>query len=68
MNCKRFGRKLPWPNWRYYPSICLEELRETMKNLSWCPRNIPTGHLPNTSPIMVNTLSIRLNGIFAAFL
>jgi hypothetical protein len=34
MNQKGYGRKWPWPNLRYYPGICLEALRKTMKNLS----------------------------------
>jgi hypothetical protein len=33
MNWKEYGRKQAWPNLRYYPSICLEELRKTMKKL-----------------------------------
>jgi hypothetical protein len=31
MNWKGCGRKWLWPNLRYYPSVCLEELRKTMK-------------------------------------
>jgi hypothetical protein len=31
MNWKGYGRKQSWPNLRYYPEICLEGLRETMK-------------------------------------
>jgi hypothetical protein len=34
MNRKVHGRKWPWPNLRYYPGICLEGLRKTMRNLS----------------------------------
>jgi hypothetical protein len=34
MNWKEYGRKQSWPNLRYYPGICLEGLRETMKNVS----------------------------------
>jgi hypothetical protein len=33
MNWKGCGRKQSWPNLRYYPSIYLEELRQTIKNL-----------------------------------
>jgi hypothetical protein len=33
MNWKGYGRKWSWPNFRYYPGICVEELRKTMKNL-----------------------------------
>jgi hypothetical protein len=33
MNWKEYGRKLSWPNLRYYPGICLEGLKKT-KNLS----------------------------------
>jgi hypothetical protein len=28
------GRKQSWPNLRYYPGICVEKLRKTIKNLS----------------------------------
>jgi hypothetical protein len=31
MNWKGYGKKQPWPNLRYYPSICQEGLRETTK-------------------------------------
>jgi hypothetical protein len=31
---ERYGRKRSWPNLKYYPSMCLEGLRKTMKNLS----------------------------------
>jgi hypothetical protein len=34
MNWKGCGRKRSCPNKRYYPGICLEELRKTMKDLS----------------------------------
>jgi hypothetical protein len=34
MNWKGCGRKSSWPNLWYYPGICLEGLRKTMKNLS----------------------------------
>jgi hypothetical protein len=34
MNWKGCGKKRSWPNLRYYPSICLEGLRKTTKNLS----------------------------------
>jgi hypothetical protein len=34
MNWKGYGRKWLWPNLRYCPWICVEVLRETMKNLS----------------------------------
>jgi hypothetical protein len=34
MSWKGYGRKLSWPNLRYYPGICLEGLRKTKKNLS----------------------------------
>jgi hypothetical protein len=33
MNWKGCGRKRSWPNLRYYPYICLEGLKKTMKNL-----------------------------------
>jgi hypothetical protein len=32
MNRKGCGRKRPWPNLRYYSSICLEGLRNITKN------------------------------------
>jgi hypothetical protein len=31
MNGKGCGRKLSWPKIRYYPSICLDGLKKTMK-------------------------------------
>jgi hypothetical protein len=31
MNWKGFGTQQSWPNLRYYPGICLEELRKTTK-------------------------------------
>jgi hypothetical protein len=31
MNWKGYGRKRSQPNLRYYPGICLEELRKTIK-------------------------------------
>jgi hypothetical protein len=34
MNLKGYGTKLSWPNLRYYPAICLEGLKKTMKTLS----------------------------------
>jgi hypothetical protein len=34
MNWEGCGRKRSWTNSRYYPGICLEGLRKTMKNLS----------------------------------
>jgi hypothetical protein len=34
MNWKWYGRKRSWPNSRYYPGICLERLKKTMKTLS----------------------------------
>jgi hypothetical protein len=34
MNWKGCGRMRPRPNLRYYPSICMEGLRKTTKNLS----------------------------------
>jgi hypothetical protein len=34
MNWKGRVRKRSWPNLRYYTGICLEELRETTKNLT----------------------------------
>jgi hypothetical protein len=34
MHWKECGRKLSWPILRYYPSICLEGLRKTTKNLN----------------------------------
>jgi hypothetical protein len=33
MNWREFGRKQSWPDLRYCPGICLEELRKTMINL-----------------------------------
>jgi hypothetical protein len=35
MNWKGSGGKLSWPNLRYYPGICLEELWKTTKTLIW---------------------------------
>jgi hypothetical protein len=32
MNWKEYGKKQSSPDLRYYPSICLEGLRKTMKN------------------------------------
>jgi hypothetical protein len=37
MNWKRCGRTRPWPNLRYYFSICIEGLKESRKNLSGYP-------------------------------
>jgi hypothetical protein len=34
INEKEFGRKRSWHNLRYYPSICLEQLRKTKKRVS----------------------------------
>jgi hypothetical protein len=34
MNWKGCGRKWLWPKLRYYPNICLEELRRTTETLS----------------------------------
>jgi hypothetical protein len=34
MNWSGCGRKLSWPSLRYYPGICLETLRKTLKNIS----------------------------------
>jgi hypothetical protein len=31
---KRYERKWLWPNLRYNPGICLEEMKKTMKNLT----------------------------------
>jgi hypothetical protein len=31
INWEGCGRKWPWPNLRYYPGICLEGLRKTIK-------------------------------------
>jgi hypothetical protein len=39
MNWKGCGRKQPWPNLRYYASICMEGLRKTTNNSGhqcWC--------------------------------
>jgi hypothetical protein len=33
MNLKGFERKQSWPKLRYYPDICMEELRKTTKDL-----------------------------------
>jgi hypothetical protein len=32
-SCEGCGRKRSWPNYRYYPGICLEGLRTIMKNI-----------------------------------
>jgi hypothetical protein len=40
MNWKGCGRKQSWPNLWYYPDICLDRLRKTVKTLSqdsWSP-------------------------------
>jgi hypothetical protein len=34
MSWKAIGRKKSWPNWRYYPGICLEGLSKTTKPIS----------------------------------
>jgi hypothetical protein len=33
MKQKGYGRKQSWLNFRYYPAIYLEEIRETIKTL-----------------------------------
>jgi len=33
-NWKESGRWRSWPNFRYYPTICSEELREAIKSLA----------------------------------
>jgi hypothetical protein len=38
MNCKVFGSKRSWPNFRYYLDICLQGLKKTMKILM-CIKN-----------------------------
>jgi hypothetical protein len=42
-NWKGCGRTWSWPIFRYYPGICLEDLRKAMKNLS------QTGYLTDTN-------------------
>jgi hypothetical protein len=51
MNWKECRRKQLWPNFRYYASICLEELRKTIKHvtISCVLAEIQTRHLLNTS-------------------
>jgi len=34
INLEGFGTKRSWPTWRYYPIICLEEMRKTTINVS----------------------------------
>jgi hypothetical protein len=34
MNWKGYGKKQVWPDFRYYPGICLEELRKIIINFS----------------------------------
>jgi hypothetical protein len=46
MNWKGCGRKWLWPNLRYYPGICLEELRKTTKNLSQDSQSLGRGLNP----------------------
>jgi hypothetical protein len=41
VNWKRWGRKLSWPNTRFYPTIFLEELIETTENLPGYPVSRP---------------------------
>jgi hypothetical protein len=39
MNCRGFGWKRSWTYLRYYPGLCLEGLRKTMKNFNECRRS-----------------------------
>jgi hypothetical protein len=38
MNWIEYGRKRSWPNLKYYPSICLEELRRDIFVRRFDPR------------------------------
>lgn len=52
MNWKGSGRKQSWPNLRYYPGICLEELRKitrTWVRIVGVTADIVTGHILNIS-------------------
>jgi hypothetical protein len=49
-NRRQCGRKRSWPNLRYYPDICLEELRRTTRTLATRkPVEIWAGWIPNKS-------------------
>jgi hypothetical protein len=68
MNWKGYGRKRSWPDWRYYPGICLERLRKTTKNLS---QDIPSmGRDLNAGPpeyevgVLTNRPRLSVHGSF----
>jgi hypothetical protein len=76
VNWKRCGRKRSWPNLRYYPSICLEGLRETTKNLRinglqaemWTrdPSNTKKDCLPLDHDVRLLTVSLNKPQIIGA--
>jgi hypothetical protein len=47
MNWTKCGRKRAWPDLKYYPRICVKELRKTIKDLKifGVPDGIQTSHL-----------------------
>jgi hypothetical protein len=59
MNWKGYGRKLYWPNFWYYPVICLEELRESTKNHSQDSRSPGRDLNPGPSEYKAGVLTTR---------
>jgi hypothetical protein len=60
-----------WPILRYYPGICLEDLRKAMKNLSqdsqhpgqnsnWVPDGYKSGVLPSEPACSITTWRVHL--------
>jgi hypothetical protein len=69
MNWKGCGRKRSWLNLRYYPGICVEGLRKTMKNLSQDSRSPGRDLNPGHPEYEAGVLTIRyLMNVFAALL
>jgi hypothetical protein len=63
MNWIGFGKMRSWPNLRYYPSTCLEELRNAIKNLSQDSRSL--GRDFNPGPPEYDAVD---HGFFVVFL
>jgi hypothetical protein len=60
LNWKRFGKKRPWPNLRYYLGICLEGLRKATESLSQDSRLLGRDLNPEPSDYEAEVLITRL--------
>jgi hypothetical protein len=61
---ERFWRKWSWPNVRYYPGICVAELKNTIKSFtdnSWCPGQHPNSIYPHCKLKVVSAWAYHHN-------